>query len=891
MILNSPYISGSLTVTGNIITSGSITISGSIASSSYALTASNALTLQGLGSASFAPASTFNTVSQSYAASSASLSTRVTTNETNISTLTAASASFAVASGSISGRVTLIEGQYATTGSNTFTGPQYVNQASNAISFTSTASLYTDGGLRVAKDSFVSGTAYFNNITVYGTSSIEYITSSQVNIGSNIITVNTDTPAVRFGGLSVFDSGSTQLTGSIFWDSEKNNWIYSNPSGSSYNSAMLMNGPRNTGSLGDEQGTTNNALMKGQGGDHITSSLITETGTATTFYTNALYVTASGNVAVGLTSSAWNTFSSLQVQNAAIWSTADNNSHWSSNLYYNGSDRIYISSNYATEYAQQSGVHKWFYSPSGTAGGVVTVTEAMRISAAGLVGINTTSPSYLLDVSGSGRFTSNFTVFSPTTGATSGDLLVDTSTKYVYVGRLSGVSGDNTTFQVRDRLGTARATLPGGGSIDTVFSLNASNFIVTNYSSNALMTIANSGAATFSSSVGATNFSATQSPSNSVLSTIQLTTASGTLYSTNLQLNTSGGLDTWTYNATNGWQNRITLTTSGNVGIGTSSPTNKLTVYSGLNTSALRVSSDTDTLAVGDFTEILMTMRSFNDYPASFRLIAKNGTGGYIQPRLGIFLVPDNDSTYASMVERMTITSSGNVGIGTSSPLAPFVVSNAGGIGMETLVTVLPDSSAGSYIQTYNRATSAFVTMGFNASQYRWFNSNSEVMRITSTGVMYVTSASDECKIGLLNTKTGGKNWYFNSYSNGNLYLQIDAANLGNFNGSSGTYTAMSDINKKKDFELSTMGLDAILGLEPTLYRMKTDSEDSEKHLGFIAQEVKEFIPQAYVETGDNENKFIGLDYQAITATLVKAIQELKAELDQAKARIETLEK
>jgi len=40
MILNSPIISGSLTVTGNIIASGSITLSGSVASASFAATAS-----------------------------------------------------------------------------------------------------------------------------------------------------------------------------------------------------------------------------------------------------------------------------------------------------------------------------------------------------------------------------------------------------------------------------------------------------------------------------------------------------------------------------------------------------------------------------------------------------------------------------------------------------------------------------------------------------------------------------------------------------------------------------------------------------------------------------------------------------------------------------------
>jgi hypothetical protein len=194
-------------------------------------------------------------------------------------------------SGSLSTRVTIIEGQDATTGSNTFTGPQYMSEASNAIGFTSTASLYTDGGLRVTKDSFVSGTAYFNNVVVYGTSSIQYITSSQVNFGTNIITVNTDTPAVRFGGLAVFDSGSTQLTGSMLWDSQTNHWVYSNPSGSSYSGGMIMSGPR-ASSLGTEQGTTNNALMKGQGGDHITSSQVIDDGT-TVRIPGALQVTGS----------------------------------------------------------------------------------------------------------------------------------------------------------------------------------------------------------------------------------------------------------------------------------------------------------------------------------------------------------------------------------------------------------------------------------------------------------------------------------------------------------------------------------------------------------------------------------------------------------------------
>jgi hypothetical protein len=52
---------------------------------------------------------------------------------------------------------------------------------------------------------------------------------------------------------------------------------------------------------------------------------------------------------------------------------------------------------------------------------------------------------------------------------------------------------------------------------------------------------------------------------------------------------------------------------------------------------------------------------------------------------------------------------------------------------------------------------------------------------------------------------------------------------------SSGAYTALSDVNKKIDFEPSQIGLNEVLGLKPTLYRMKTEDGTQDKQLGFIA--------------------------------------------------------
>jgi len=149
-------------------------------------------------------------------------------------------------------------GIYATTGSNTFIGTQII-----------TGSTYITGDL-----------------IVQGSSSLENITASAVSIGTNIVYLNTDTPAVRFAGLSVFDSGSTAGTGSLLYDSENERWVYQKASGSSYSGGMLISGPRNLGALGDEVGMPTNKLIMGIGGDHISSSNIYHNGTDTAFAGN-----------------------------------------------------------------------------------------------------------------------------------------------------------------------------------------------------------------------------------------------------------------------------------------------------------------------------------------------------------------------------------------------------------------------------------------------------------------------------------------------------------------------------------------------------------------------------------------------------------------------------
>lgn len=286
---NITFVSGSTTLM-SISSSGAITTTGVISGS-------NAL------SASYASAST----SASYSSNADALASSFTAFSSSILAQTASfnafSASIYTATSSFSGRVGALESytaslnlktaSFATTGSNNFTAVQHIADTTNPTGFDTTASLYTEGGFGIKKDTYISSSLYIKgNLTVYGTQSVCYITSSQLNIASNLISVNTATPSVRFGGLAVYDSGSTGLTGSILWDSQNNHWVYSNPSGSTYSGGMFISGPR-TATLGSETGTTACALMMGQGGDHITSSAIFHYGNATCFYGNS-FISSSG---------------------------------------------------------------------------------------------------------------------------------------------------------------------------------------------------------------------------------------------------------------------------------------------------------------------------------------------------------------------------------------------------------------------------------------------------------------------------------------------------------------------------------------------------------------------------------------------------------------------
>jgi hypothetical protein len=100
----------------------------------------------------------------------------------------------------------------------------------------------------------------------------------------------------------------------------------------------------------------------------------------------------SGNLGLGVTPSAWlSSVTALQVKSAALYS-AGNELYLSANEFTNASAaNIYKNTGFATLYAQNSGQHRWYNAPSGTAGNTISFTQAMTLDASGNLGIGTTS--------------------------------------------------------------------------------------------------------------------------------------------------------------------------------------------------------------------------------------------------------------------------------------------------------------------------------------------------------------------------------------------------------------------------------------------------------------------------------------------------------------------
>lgn len=99
-------------------------------------------------------------------------------------------------------------------------------------------------------------------------------------------------------------------------------------------------------------------------------------------------VDKNGNIGAGVTPNAWVTLRGIQNGRASFVGYASNaEGAWlTNNAFYDGSWK-YQAASQSSMYQQLSGVHTWSYSGAGSAGGVITWFEAMRVDASGILGV------------------------------------------------------------------------------------------------------------------------------------------------------------------------------------------------------------------------------------------------------------------------------------------------------------------------------------------------------------------------------------------------------------------------------------------------------------------------------------------------------------------------
>ena len=161
-----------------------------------------------------------------------------------------------------------------------------------------------------------------------------------------------------------------------------------------------------------------------------------------------------------------------------------------------------------------------------------------------------------------------------------------------------------------------------------------------------------------------------------------------------------------------------------------------------------------------------------------------------------------------------------------------------------------------------------------------------------------VVALSANIKSGTGNTEAGSDGNLVSFDNNGSVRFIFDAEGTGH---ADSDWTTYSDNRLKQDQEALPYGLAEILRLTPKIYTrssgalnngevtLTAKSSEIRRQIGFIAQEVKEIIPEIVREIDENKS-FYSLNDGKIMAVAVKAIQELSTKVNALDARITVLE-
>lgn len=248
---------------------------------------------------------------------------------------------------------------------------------------------------------------------------------------------------------------------------------------------------------------------------------------------------------------------------------------------------------------------------------------------------------------------------------------------------------------------------------------------------------------------------------------------------------------------------------------------------------------------------------------------------GKMPGRLSFYTTNSNGVSRKTMAldRNGNLTVTGNVGIGTTSPISQLHVRGTSPVRIMGDLTTLagyeyvdfmarnsPFSTDIGGMRIQRDSTTGNVnTMLFAAANG---NSASEKMRINGNGNVGIGTTSPTQKLTV----------------SGNICA-------------TGTIGACSDVRFKRDIVPLSSSLKSVLSLQGVHYRWKTEefpdrNFSKDRQIGLIAQEVEKIYPEV-VQTGTDGYKSI--DYARLTPALIEAVKEQQKQIDELKALVKSL--
>jgi hypothetical protein len=313
----------------------------------------------------------------------------------------------------------------------------------------------------------------------------------------------------------------------------------------------------------------------------------------------------------------------------------------------------------------------------------------------------------------------------------------------------------------------------------------------------------------------------------------------------------AGAQDFYKLNAVGFADNLIVANSAGNVGIGTSSPTSKLQVGTGAAASTVQaqILGGVTVFENAGATASVPTITFNNDLDTGIN----NPSGNTL-------------ALYTGGSERMRIDSSGNLGIGTSSPGAKLHVNGASLLGSSTFFVGDDGGSAGAFLNQSAATPMRFLTSGSERARiasdgtivFMGYGSGDPVMRV-GPGL----SGTGSARVNVQDRSGTFAAWFTGTTQVGSIST----------NGSITLYNTTSDERLKENIEDAASASTLIDALQVREYDWKADG--SHQRYGFIAQELLTVAPEAVYQPEDPE-EMMAVDYAKLVPMLVKEIQSLR---------------